>query len=68
MLPVEAQAARRALGYLEKGPIAEGRWEDFETYFSCCRWGTREYLGRRIERQVLELDVAFGIQRQLIDQ
>jgi hypothetical protein len=33
------KAAKRALAYLENGPIAECRWEDFETYFSCNRWG-----------------------------
>jgi hypothetical protein len=33
-------AAVRALRYLENGPVAQGRWEDFETYFSCSRWGS----------------------------
>ncbi len=43
------EAAARALRYLEEGPVAEGRWEDFETYFSCSRWwGDR--VGERIAR------------------
>jgi hypothetical protein len=28
----------------------EGRWEDFETYYSCARWGAPEQLGRRVAR------------------
>lgn len=31
--------ARRGLAFLE-GVAREGRWEDFETYFSCAPWGT----------------------------
>lgn len=49
----EKQAYRRAAGaalvYLVDGPVAEGRWEDFETYYSCSRWGS-DRIGRRIER------------------
>ena len=32
------EAAIEGLAYLENGPVAEGRWEDYETYFSCCRY------------------------------
>jgi hypothetical protein len=28
----------------------EGRWEDFETYYSCAPWGAPELLGRRVAR------------------
>ena len=45
------QAALRALDYLERDPVAQGRWEDFETYFSCCRWGSTTHIGKRIARQ-----------------
>jgi hypothetical protein len=41
-------AALRGLSFLE-GVVAEGRWEDFETYYSCARWGS-EFLGRRVPR------------------
>jgi hypothetical protein len=44
------EAAVRALTYLENGPVAEGRWEDFETYFSCSRWGETDRIGGRIAR------------------
>src|SRR5262249_15153566 len=31
--------AMRGLSFLE-GVVREGRWEDFETYYSCAPWGT----------------------------
>lgn len=33
-----------------KGVISEGRWEDFETYWSCCRIGTPDFVGKKIPR------------------
>lgn len=33
-----------------KDIISEGRWEDFETYWSCCRIGTPDYIGKKISR------------------
>jgi hypothetical protein len=50
--PREAQyrsAAVRALRYLEADPVRRSRWEDFETYFSCSRWGD-DHLGRVVSR------------------
>jgi hypothetical protein len=44
------ESAVRALRYLENGPVAQGRWEDFETYFSCSRWGGSDRMGAPIER------------------
>jgi hypothetical protein len=32
------------------GVAREGRWEDFETYYSCAPWGAPETLGRRVAR------------------
>lgn len=46
------RSLRAALGYLIDGPIAEARWEDFETYYSCSRWGG-ERVGQRVERNGL---------------
>lgn len=43
------QAAIKSLDYLENGPVRDSRWEDFETYFSCSRWGF-ELIGKKIER------------------
>lgn len=42
------EAVSRVLRFLE-GVALDGRWEDFETYWSCAPWGL-EHLGRRIER------------------
>lgn len=33
-----------------KSVISEGRWEDFETYWSCCRIGTPDYIGKKVAR------------------
>ena len=33
-----------------KSIIPEGRWEDFETYWSCCRIGTPDFIGKKIPR------------------
>ncbi|MBN2174887.1 MAG: hypothetical protein JW731_12195 [Bacteroidales bacterium] len=30
--------------------IRQGRWEDFETYWSCSRYGTEELVGKKVER------------------
>jgi hypothetical protein len=47
--PEGREAARRGLAFLEV--IArDGRWEDFETYYSCASWGAPGQLGRRVER------------------
>jgi hypothetical protein len=43
------KSAFRCLPFLE-GVALDGRWEDFETYYSCSRWGAPELLGRRIQR------------------
>lgn len=42
-------AALAALPFLEE-VTREGRWEDFETYYSCAPWGAPELLGRRVAR------------------
>jgi hypothetical protein len=43
------EAALRTLPLLDE--IASvGRWEDFETYYSCAPWGAPELLGRRVPR------------------
>ena len=33
-----------------KEAITEGRWEDFETYWSCCRLGTPQWVGKKVTR------------------
>lgn len=41
--------ATSGLAFLER-VAREGRWEDFETYYSCAPWGAPEQMGRRIAR------------------
>ena len=43
-------AALRAMEAVLKEIVPEGRWEDYETYWSCCSWGRKKYLGKKIER------------------
>jgi len=43
-------AALRALDAVLAGPVAEGRWEDFETYWSNNDLGRATFVGRRIPR------------------
>lgn len=47
------QAALGAMDAVIAEIIPEGRWEDFETYWSCCRWGRENYLGKKIERNAM---------------
>lgn len=42
-------AALAALPFLED-VTRQGRWEDFETYYSCAPWGAPDQLGRRVAR------------------
>ncbi len=42
-------AALKTLDVIIEKILPEGRWEDFETYWSCSRWGY-EYLGKKIPR------------------
>jgi len=44
------EAATRAVDYLLTDPIPTARWEDYETYYSCNRWGTPQQMGKRVER------------------
>ena len=32
------------------GCVHEGRWEDFETYWSCCHYGSDTLIGKKVER------------------
>jgi len=43
-------AAVKAMDAVLAEIVPNGRWEDFETYFSCCGWGYPEFLGKRIPR------------------
>ena len=43
-------AALKAMKAVSDNIIETGRWEDFETYWSCCRFGTPDYVGKKFPR------------------
>lgn len=43
------EAAYRGLHFLER-VAADARWEDFETYYSCARWGEPDQIGKKVLR------------------
>jgi len=47
------QAAVRAMDAVLVEIAPDGRWEDYETYWSCCGWGRDKYLGKKIARNAM---------------
>jgi len=47
------EAALKAMDAVVAEIVPKGRWEDYETYWSCCGWGKEEYLGKRIPRNAM---------------
>ena len=43
-------SALKAMDAVINHIIFQGRWEDFETYWSCCRYGSNDLVGQKIER------------------
>jgi hypothetical protein len=43
-------AALKAMDAVIANIIPIGRWEDFETYWSCCRYGAQTLVGKKVER------------------
>ncbi len=54
-------AALRAMEAVLAGPVPEGRWEDFETYWSCNAFGQDTLVGRRVERNGLYKQNTFSM-------
>lgn len=54
-------AAVDAMDAVLRGIVPEGRWEDFETYWSCCRWGRDTYLGKKVERNAMHKQNTFSM-------
>lgn len=44
------EAALKAMGAVIRDVIPYGRWEDFETYWSCSRYGSQDLVGKKILR------------------
>ncbi len=43
-------AALKAMRAVMEKDIPVGRWEDFETYWSCSRYGSKELVGKKVQR------------------
>lgn len=43
-------SALKAIDRIIEDVVLTGRWEDFETYWSCCRWGSEDHVGKKVER------------------
>lgn len=43
-------AALRAMDAVAHEVVPDGRWEDFETYWSCSRYGSENLIGRKVTR------------------
>ncbi len=54
-------AALRAMDAVLVEIVPNGRWEDFETYWSCSGWGKEEFYGRRIDRNGLYKQCSFSM-------
>jgi hypothetical protein len=54
-------AALKAMDAVVRSIIPAGRWEDFETYWSCCSWGSNTYLGRKVERSGMHKQCSFSM-------
>jgi hypothetical protein len=54
-------AALKALDSVISEIVPAGRWEDFETYWSCCSWGRDTQLGRRVERNDIFKQCSFSM-------
>ncbi|MDI9434122.1 MAG: hypothetical protein QM570_20590 [Planctomycetota bacterium] len=54
-------AAVHAMDAVVKEIVPEGRWEDFETYWSCCGWGRDKYLGKKIARNAMHKQNSLSI-------
>ncbi|WP_217594707.1 glycoside hydrolase family 127 protein [Cohnella sp. GbtcB17] len=44
------RSALKAADAVASDIVPSGRWEDFETYWSCCRYGSEELVGRKVIR------------------
>ena len=44
------ESALRCMNVLTKEVMPESRWEDFETYWSCSRYGSKDMVGKKYKR------------------
>jgi len=54
-------SALRAMDAVVREIVPAGRWEDFETYYSCCWYGHDSLVGRKAERNDLHKQCNFSM-------
>jgi len=54
-------AALKAMNAVLSEIVPEGRWEDFETYWSCSRVGFPEWVGQKIQRNNMYKQCTFSM-------
>lgn len=59
--PRYRQAALKAMDAVLMEIVPEGRWEDFETYWSCCSFGREAYVERKIPRNAMYKQCNFSM-------
>lgn len=59
--PRMLSAALKAMDIVAEEVIPAGRWEDFETYWSCCPYGRTELVGRKVPRNNMYKQCNFSI-------
>lgn len=55
------ESALRAINALQKQIIPNGQWEDFETYWSCSRYGSDFLVGKKVKRNNMFKQNTFSI-------
>lgn len=58
---VYKDAALIAIDVVIKEIVLTGRWEDFETYWSCCSVGTPEWVGKKVPRNNMYKQCTFSM-------
>ena len=54
-------SALKALEAVIREVVPSGRWEDFETYWSCSRYGSDQLVGKKVERNNMYKQNSFSI-------
>ena len=54
-------AALKAMNAVMTEIVPVGRWEDFETYWSCCRVGTPDWVGKKVPRNNMYKQCTFSM-------
>ena len=58
---VYQDAALKAMDVVLKEIVPVGRWEDFETYWSCCAVGTPDWIGKKVPRNNMYKQCTFSM-------